>query len=100
MRSQEGCLRLSAQATAAWINAHKDLLRGVLALRSLGAQADDAVAAVLAVREVRVARLSHELFERLAQPVDPGVLVEGLLGDRSYDIFCRALYGDRSESSP
>ena len=63
-------LSLTARAVAAWVGDHVDLLAGLAALRSLGAEADRAVDEVLAVRELRKVSLSVDLFRLLAAGTD------------------------------
>ena len=92
---EQGVLSLTANAVLAWVDAHADLLDGLVALRALGAQADDAIEAVLAVREIRVLRGSVDLFEVLAGGRGANAwLVLGSAGsDAHVDALAAALFG-------
>jgi hypothetical protein len=58
--------RRGARQLAAWIDQHLGLLRGLADLRELGPDAEEAVAAVLEVRELKTTVLSWQLWEALA----------------------------------
>ena len=83
------CLSLTAQAIAAWVDCHRDVLTGLIALRGLGADAEEAVEAVLAVRELRVLRYSVGLFDALAR--GDGVEPSALLRTASSAVLVRGL---------
>lgn len=89
--------RGTAALLAAWLEEQQELLRDLIALRALGAGAQEAVQAVLELPKVRVARLSWKLWASFtaADGVDPEAL---LLQHASPDLMClgtKALFGSR-----
>jgi hypothetical protein len=91
---EEG-LRATAMAIGAWAQEHDDLLGGLQALRLLGPGAAPALEAVLAVRELRRARLSFEIFEVLAEGtgLDPRALLDEVVSEPVVQRFRSAIYG-------
>ncbi len=89
--------RGTAALLAAWLEEHQDLLRGLIALEALGADAQDAVLAVRELPMVQVVRLSWELWASFtaADGADPEVL---LLQHAEPVLVClgrKALFGNR-----
>ncbi len=78
-----------------WLEEYDDLLGGIVVLRRLP-DSDTAVEAVLAVREVRKARLSWELWEALllGEGDDPDRLLLGRVPFALLDRARRAFWGD------
>lgn len=62
-----------------WIEEHDELLCGLVALRDLGFEAEDATSAVLAIREVRKFTLSWQMCELLAE--DDGIDFDAALAE-------------------
>ena len=94
--------RRSAALFAQWVGQHADLLRGLRALRDLGADGEEAVEAVLALPEVRFFKVSWELWALLAH--DQGINTESLLlqhvSREALDLAGAALLGHPRLSRP
>ena len=94
-RDNEGADRRSARQLAAWIDQNLGLLRGLADLRDLGADAADAVGAVVEVRPLKAMALSWQLWEALAlgSGTDPEELLLEEIPYSRVDLARRALWG-------
>ncbi len=85
-----------AKTLSDWLTDYDSLLGGVVALRRLGVEADDAVRAVLTVPVLRRMRLGWELWEALVEGEgeDPEILLGERLPLDTLETARRALWGD------
>lgn len=84
-----------ALALGRLLDEHEDVLEGLVGLRELGPAVADAVAAVMASRDLRRLRLSWELFDAVVadEGLDPEVVLKQHLPAQLLDLGHRALWG-------